>query len=711
MRASRFGGPVALAMGGGAERRLNKARFAAILVACIASTPLAAHAQGTLPVLPEDLYRFKFVGSPATSPDGSKVAFVLQTANGPSDRYDTSIDVADVATGTLRTVPGGGRDGEPAWSPDGARLAFTRGSKGKPPQVYIYRVATGGVSKLTSIKDGAGGAVWSHDGKHIALRVIAKDKPHDTYVDFAAAGFKPKKSQRKSDIRIIKEMHFEANGAGYVYDRHPHIWIVNADGSGPHAITSGEWGEGNPHWTPDDRTIVFESLRRNSPSLGPNDIYTIAASGGTMHRVASDEVANSIFDVDHHGRLWSTRGGVADPAEYPALVVSALNGANTRTVWEKNKVSLGDIVLADMGEPGGLCGPYFSPNDRFAIFNVSAPGYTKLVKMNTATGATTDLTSGNGTVAECSMDRRAKSVAYTFGDFTHLRELYVLDVATGRSKRLTSFNDAYARTHRISSPQPFTVKDSDGFTVHAWFMPAMGGRRGGAHPTILDIHGGPQTEFGNSFFHEFEVMASRGYNIVFSDPRGSVGFGYEFQEALAKHWGDAMFDDVEHVMDEAVKRPEVDANRLGVSGGSYGGYATLWVISHTNRYKTAIAERVVSNLATEQLAADLASDNTLGGRYAWGLPWEKGNTYLETSPISYVANVKTPLLILHSEEDTRTPIDQTQQEFNALKILGRTVEYVVVPGENHDLSRTGAPIHRVERLHILTTWLQQYLHP
>lgn len=689
----------------------SRVLFGAILTAALISAFTPARAQGSLPVLPEDLYKFAFVASPAISPDGSKIAFVVQTVNGPNDRYDTRIEVADVASGALRAIPGAGRDGEPAWSPDGTRLAFTRGTKGKPPQVYLYRAASGTVSKLTSIKDGASGAVWSNDGKHIALRVVAKDKAHDTYVDFKAAGFIPKKSQRTSDVRIVKEMHFQANGAGYVYDRHPHIWIANADGSNAHALTSGEWAEGAVHWTPDDRTIVFETLRRNAPSLGPNDIYTIPASGGTMRRVPSNEVSNSIFNVDRSGRLWSTRGGVADPAEFPALVVSNLDGSNARTVWEKNKVSLGDIVLADMGEPGGLCGPFFSNDNRFAVFNVSAPGYTKLVKMDTATGALTDLTRANGTVSECSMDRAGKHVAYTFGDFTHLRELYVLDLATGRSTKLTSFNDAYERTHRLSAPQPFTVKDSDGFTVHAWFVPALGDRAAVKHPTILDIHGGPQTEFGNAFFHEFQVLASRGYNVVFSDPRGSVGFGYDFQEALAKHWGDAMFDDVEHVMDEAVKRPGVDANRLGVSGGSYGGYATLWVIAHTHRYKTAIAERVVSNLATEQLAADLASDNALGGRYAWGLPWEKDNTYLSTSPISYVANVTTPLLILHSEEDTRTPIDQTLQEFNALKILGRTVQYVIVPGENHDLSRTGAPIHRVERLHILSSWLQQFLRP
>ena len=174
-----------------------------------------------------------------------------------------------------------------------------------------------------------------------------------------------------------------------------------------------------------------------------------------------------------------------------------------------------------------------------------------------------------------------------------------------------------------------------------------------------------------------------------------------------------MFKDVQAVMDAVVQRPDVDATRLGVSGGSYGGYATFWVISHTDRYKAAIAERGVSNLVTENLAADFAGKNGLGGgTYNWGAAWDPASTdYAKFSPITYVANVHTPLLILHSDEDTRAPIDQSLQEFTALKVLGRPVLYVAFPDENHALSRVGSPIHRVERLHILMDWLNKYLSP
>jgi dipeptidyl aminopeptidase/acylaminoacyl peptidase len=172
-----------------------------------------------------------------------------------------------------------------------------------------------------------------------------------------------------------------------------------------------------------------------------------------------------------------------------------------------------------------------------------------------------------------------------------------------------------------------------------------------------------------------------------------------------------MFADVQAVMDAAVRRPDVDATRLGVLGGSYGGYATLWVIAHTDRYKVAVAERAVSNLQSENLAADFAGKNGLGGGYyTWGPPWDPASTdYAKFSPLTYVAGVHTPVMVLHADEDTRAPIDQTLQEFTSLKILGRTVEYVAVPGENHDLSRTGSPIHRVERLHLILDWLHHYL--
>jgi len=682
---------------------------------CAAITFAAAMTGAALaaprPVAPEDLFKFAFITGPQISPDGTRVVFLVTHLNGPKETYDSNLYLVPASGGAPKRLTNTGRDGGPVWSPDSGTIVFTRGpaKKGARAQLFAYNVATGAVRQLTHLKSGASGAVFSHDGKRIAFRSVSIDPAPAAHINFSAAGFKPKKDQTKSDVRVISQMHFEANGAGYTYDRHPHVWVMNADGSGARALTNGIWSEGNPRWSPDDKTIAFDSLRYNSPSLGPNDIYTIPSGGGIMRKLASSESSNGLLDYDRGGEIWFFRGGVSDPAEFPALIRSHPDGSNRKTVVPLNTIDFGDTVLADMGEPGGLCGPYFA-HEPFVLMNVQAPGYSALAKLNPQTGAFQKLTAA-GEASECSMDAGGRFAAYTLSDFMHPREVYLMDLTTGASTRLTGMNDALLAQLELSTPQPFTVVDDAGFTVHAWFMPAVGPKAGGRRPTILDIHGGPETQFGETFFHEFQFWAGQGYNVVFSDPRGSVGFGYPFEEALAKHWGAAMFDDVQRVMDAAVKRADVDPNRLGVSGGSYGGYATLWVTGHTRRYKAAVAERVVSNLATEQLAADLASDNALGGRYSWGLPWQAGNQYMAQSPISYVANAVTPLLILHSEEDTRTPIDQTLQWYNAAKILGRPIEYVAFPGENHDLSRTGSPIHRVERLHILAQWFAKYLRP
>ncbi len=681
--------------------------FAAALLIALCGIASAAR-----PMAAEDLFKLSYISSPQISADGSRIAFVVSRMNGPQNRYDTNLWLVSTRGGPPRQLTTGGRDSSPTWSPDNMHIAFVRSAKKARPQIYVYDLRNGRINRLTNLKGGAGGPLYSNHGTLIAFSATSIDPPQPAQIDFRAAGFTPKKNQRHSDVGFINTMHFEVNGAGEVYRFHRHIWMMNADGSHQRALTSGPWSEGNYDFSPDDRTLAFNSLRRDPPTLGEDDIYTIPVTGGAMLPLRSNQLAN---DGPTHGhtsqRLWYFTGGVDDPAQYPAIVSSNPDGSDVRQLIPKNTYAWGDAVITDTKEGGGLCGPWFAPNDRFFITNVSAPGYSKLVKVDTSSGALTDLTGANGEAFNCSVSGDGKTIAYAFSDFLRPAEIYVISTSDPHPRQLTSFNDAFLRSILLSTPQPLTVRDSAGYNVTAWFMPAVGSRSRGPRPTLLDIHGGPETEFGNSFFAEFQYWAGLGYNVVFPDPRGSVGFGYPFEEALMHHWGDAMFEDVSDVMDAVSRRSDVDTNRLGVLGGSYGGYATLWVIAHTNRYKAAIAERVVSNIESEQLAADLASTNALGGTYDWGAPWEPRNTMALQSPLTYVNNVHTPLLILHSTEDTRTPVDQTLQEFSALKILGRPVEYVEVPGENHDLSRTGSPIHRVERLHILSDFMGRYLQP
>jgi len=682
--------------------------FASMTLACVLC-PVAASAA---PVAPEDLFKLTLLSNAAISPDGRLVLVEASRMNGPKDTYDRSIELVDVTSGQRKhNVTKHLGDGDYAWMPDSRSFVFVRTVEKQKPQLYRYTIAGGTVALLTHSTDGVSAPVVDHAGDRIALTVTATDPSPNAQVDFAKAGFTPKSSQRKSDIAVIDSLFFEANGQGYTYRQHQHIWVVDADGSHPKQLTSGKYSENFDDWSPDDRTILFDSLRYDSVDGGPSDVYTMPATGGPMQKVASPLPANNgVFFSANNREVFFLSGGIQDAAERPALVVANLDGSNRRVLVERDAVGWGDTLLGDMKEGGGFCG-WRLPDGKRALLNMDGAGYANLQTLDLSSGDFRPVTPARGEAWSCSISRDGSRVAYLYSDFTHPADVYVADLGGGTPREVTNVNAAYLASITLSQPREFAVKDSAGFTVQAWFMPATGGAPNAMHPTLLDIHGGPETQFGDTFFHEFQLYASEGYNVVFSNPVGSTGHGHAFEEALESNYGDAMFADVQAVMDAVVQRPDVDATRLAVLGGSYGGYATLWVISHTDRYKVAVAERAVSNVRTENLTADFAAKNGLGGGYYnWGPPWDPASTdYARFSPLTYVADVHTPLLILHSDDDTRAPIDQTLQEYTALKILGRTVEYVAVPNENHDLSRTGSPIHRVERLNLILDWLQKYV--
>ncbi len=690
-------------------RGMRNMRLVGLAALILAVYPVAISAA---PVAPEDLFKLTLLSNASISPDGTHALVEASRMNGPKNSYDRTIELVDVSTRSLsHNVTKHVGDGDFAWMPDSRSFVFIRTVEKQKPQLYRYTLASGTVVQLTHITPGVAGPVVSHAGDRIALTVTETEPAHDAYADFAKAGFTPKDSQKKSDIRIIDQLFFETNGQGYTFRDHQHIWTIDADGSHAKQLTSGQYSENFDAWSPDDRTILFDSLRYESVDSGPSDVYTIPSTGGAMQKLSSSLPGNGGFFFSSDGsRIYFLSADVKDAAELPALVSANSDGSARRVIVARDTVSWGDSLLADMKEGGGLCG-WPLRGGKEALLNVDGPGYSNLRRLDLTNGSLVDATPPKGEAWSCTVSQDGSRVAYLYSDFTHPADVYVVDIPGGTPRQLTNVNAAYLASVTLSQPQEFTIKDSAGFPVQAWFMPATGGSPATKHPTLLDIHGGPETQFGDTFFAEFQLYASMGYNVVFSDPAGSTGHGYPFEEALEGNYGDAMFEDVQAVMDAAVRRPDVDASRLGVLGGSYGGYATLWVIAHTDRYKVAVAERAVSNVQSENLAADFAGKNGLGGGYyTWGPPWDPASSaYAKLSPLTYVASVHTPLMILHADDDTRSPIDQTLQEFTSLKILGRTVEYVDVPSENHDLSRTGSPIHRVERLHLILDWLGRYI--
>jgi len=689
---------------------MHSLRLAA-LVAALALFALCGTALATArPVAPEDLFKLHFVSSPQISHDGKLVTYVVSREDGPKNTMFSNIWIGEVATGRTWQLTRGDSDRNPQWSPNDRWIAFSSGRSEKS-QIYRISLSGGEAERLTDLPNGADSAQWSHDGARILFEASTKAPVRDALVDWKLAGFSPGDEQKKTDVRTIDVLHFRTNGDGEDFMYHQHIWVMHADGSAQTALTSGtQWSEGGELWSPDDQAILFNSYRAFDPANFRQDLYVMPADGGAMRKLSISTPSNFTAAWSNSDkRIWYAASSAPDPASYPAIVSANSDGSAAHTIVAENSVAIGDATLTDTEEGGAGCGPLLDLHGAWFLADVSVPGGSALEKFDASTGKMQTLIDRGDEITACSMSDDGSRVAFTETDATHPVEVYVANTTGGEPKQLSFANKDWLQTVDLSPVEPFSVKDSAGFLVRAWIIHpphAIAGRR---YPTLLEIHGGPETEFGNAFFHEMQFLAGQGYNVVFADPRGSVGFGYAFEQALEHNWGDPMFQDEMAVMDAASNRPEVDANRLGVLGGSYGGYSTLWVIGHTHRFKVAVGERAVSNMTSEFLASDFPSK--VSAQYSFGDAWDHQAAYWRMSPLAYVANVTTPVLIIHSDQDIRTPIDQAVQEYSALKILGRTTEFVEFPRENHDLSRTGEPIHRVERLHIIANWLNRYLRP
>ena len=690
-----------------------RAIVALLLAAALAITASGASAAAALrTILPEDLFSIAFVSNATISHDGKHIAFVVSRASLAKNTYQANIWLAEADGTRTAQLTRGDHDREPAWSRDDRTLVFTRTNDGVP-QIYAIDLAGGEARALTHQEHGANGAAFSHDGKRIAFQSASVDDAPLSRVDWKALGMKPPARFKKSDIRTLPWPRYQANGDGLIYNKHQHIWTIGADGTNATQLTSSSDGEAFAAWSPDDTHVLFSSTPLGSVEGDDAKMFIVPSAGGPPVAVPTSHYSVLPQGWTHDGkRIVYGYYSRHDASALPAFASSNPDGSGERTYIDENTVFSADGIINDTKEGGAGCAE-LTPDDAAMIVDVSIPGATEIDRIPLNRAPTAAVVGGNREIQDCSLSRDAQTIAYSALDATHLPEIFVYQAATGSSRQITHLNDALTDGLALATPELHSVSNGRGGMVAYWVMRPPAALSGIRYPVVLDIHGGPHTEFGNSFFHEFQTLAARGYTVVYANPRGSVGYGYDWSAALDGDWGDAMFADENAVLDEVVKRTDVDAAHLFVSGGSYGGYATLWMIAHTDRFKAAIAERTVSDLFTETLSADFAAprgfEGPAGTARAWGGALPAYKTLWRQSPLAYVQHVHTPLMLIHGDTDTRTPIAETLQEYEALKILGRTVQLVQFPRENHDFSRTGEPIHRVERLHLIADWLDRYM--
>jgi dipeptidyl aminopeptidase/acylaminoacyl peptidase len=678
-------------------------RLSVLLLLLAAPTP-----PGPRPITSKDLYQFKWVADPRMSPDGSLAAYTLVQVAEKGDKYETSLwVVATDGQSAPRRLTSSTRDRSPRWSPDGRTLAFIRSATDTgAAQIYLLSLAGGEPRRLTDVAKGAGALAWSPDGKTIAF--TSTMLPSDTAP--------PDKD--KSDVRVVTRAVYRDNDEGWLDPtRHDHIYVVDVDlgADAPakaRAVTSGNYDEEDVQWARDGSQILFVSDRVDEPYYDnpDDDAFAVPKNGGAMSKTIDIDGPIRGVAQSPDGKSYAFAGWV-NPAHRQSYTQSAIFWSHDGTITKltSGEAEVGSSVTGDQHPPrGGGGGPIvWSADGKSLYLATTEHGRSNIVRIDVATKAVEPVTTGAHDVVAYSATPNGSRFALTMSDGTHLSDLYALDLATKALTQLTHVNDDLFKQLTLSTPERITYKSFDGTPIEAWIVKPPDFSPTKKYPLILNIHGGPHSAYGETFFHEFQVMAARGYVVLAPNPRGSTTYGESFGNIIQYHYPGDDYKDLMVGVDTLLKRGYIDEKRLGVTGGSGGGLLTNWVVTQTHRFQAAVSQRSIADWAAWWYTADFTLFTPSWFKEP---PFKDPQEYALRSPITYIGNVTTPLMLVEGESDSRTPSGSGGYTmFRALKAMHKQTEMVVFPGETHELSRSGKPVHRVARIDHIIGWFDKYL--
>jgi len=636
----------------------------------------------------EDYYAFETLGDPHFSPDGSTIAYVVTTIDQKQNRRRSTIYQvpADGAREPRALTDAVRSSTSPRWRPDGSAIAFLSarpapGDDNPRTQVWLLPLAGGEPRRITSLPNGVASFQWSPDGA--AIVVVSRSGPSDA-------------AKSPSDVRHYLHANYKFNDTGWFDDKRAHLWVVDAASGRATQLTSGdEWNDADPQWSPDGRKIAFVSDRTGKAfdESHNTDVWVIDAAGGAPTKISDHVEGDNSPRWSPDGRTIAFLSAVPEKSHPRIWLAPSTGRAPSKTAADNVDLIPGALRWAEGG--------------RALFFETGVKGTSQLYRVDLAARQAARVTAGERTLHFVDISEKTQRMAYGVNDPTHLDDLYVSDLEGRNEKQLTHLNAEWHTQVRLAAVERVPFKGADGWDVDGFFMKPVGWEPGRKYPMILTIHGGPAGMFGFDWYHEFQVYAAHGWAVFFTNPRGSTGYGETFERGIELNWGGKDYVDVMNGVDAALaKYPWVDRDRLGVTGGSYGGFMTNWIVSHTNRFKAAVTLRSISNFVSD--------DGTRDGQYGHaddftGDIFEKFDLYWNASPLKYVKNVKTPTLVLHSDNDFRVPIEQGEQWFRALRHFGVPSEIVFFPRENHNLTRTGEPKHLVESINWQVYWFERYI--
>lgn len=681
---------------------------------------------------PEDVYRMRFVSDPQISPHGGSVAYTVSVPDPESNKTQTQIHLVPATGGQARRVTeSAGSHSQPRWSPDGDSLAFVSDREGGKPQIYLMPLAGGDPVRLTGMVGGARFPQWAPDGQHLAF--LSSDRSAaepvvalDAESPLARAVAGSTRSHPAEDVRVTANINYKADGRG-LFPKDPSLWVIGMDGARTPGPVPARLAEGvMPVWSPCGRYIAFVA-----PSASELDAFLV-------HDVV-------VWDRQHPEEV---RVVYNCPGPVKMLAWAPDSGALAVVTYDRNTgpgahfelyrldLIAGDDGFAMAGEPALLTDGFpvsvsnevrtdsrvtappllrWAP-DGWLYFVASARGCSHLFRVAAAGGGGVERVTPENNWVVAAFSLTADGVgALQIGDAGHLDEIFVVSLADGEPRRLTDENGAFHAAVTLAEPVQVTFTAADGLEIEGWLLEPHGRAAtgdGGRWPMILEIHGGPHGCWGWTFHTEFQALAAQGYAVLYVNPRGSHSYNPAFTRACVGDWGGKDFGDLMAAVDMALERfPWIDPERLGVTGNSYGGFMTSWIVGMSDRFKASVAQGVVANQLSMFGTSDIGYHFSADELGAEPFSQEGIEEMVRRSPVFLAKNVTCPVLVIHAEEDHRCPIGQGEELYTALKANGKVAAFVRYPGEDHLVSSKGKPRNRVDRVFRVIDWFTAFVPP
>jgi dipeptidyl aminopeptidase/acylaminoacyl peptidase len=674
-----------------------RSTFALLLLLGWAAVPYPAPASESRPVFaPMDVFELQWADRPAVSPDGRRIVYERRFFDPMKDVRRSNLWLVDVASGQSRPLTSGSvSDGQATWSPDGKRLAYVSSDVGGR-QIHVRWLDGGETARITQLPRAPSNLAWSPDGRLLAYTAFVPSEP----APLASLPKPPKGAEWAEPVKLIEHTSFRSDGGGFIEPGFTHLFVVPAEGGAPRQLTRGDFNvRGAPAWAADGASLFVSANREANPEAEPleSEIYRVALVDGGMTRLTQR------VGPDSHPRLSPDGRYLA----YLGFDDRRLSYANTQLSVLDLRTGESRVLTADLDagiEDLAWIGP------RELAISYDWRGETHLARVELGSGRRSvvarDLggTSMGRPYTGGSFDAAGGRIAYTQGSTLRPADLAVVE-SRGGVRRLTDLSSALLDARELGRVEEIVYPSShDGRQIQAWLVYPPGFDPAKRYPLLLEIHGGPFAAYGPHFAPEIQLYAAQGYLVLYVNPRGSTSYGAEFANLIHQNYPSQDYDDLISGVDAVIARGSVDTDNLFVTGGSGGGVLTAWIIGKTDRFRAAVVAKPVINWFSHALTAD-------GYTFYWqywhpGLPWEHHEHYFRHSPISLVGNVVTPTMVITGEDDLRTPMAESEQYYQALRLRGVPSALARIPGASHAINQR--PSQLIAQVLYTAAWFERH---